>query len=165
MAFVAAAVLLTAGACHTEEDCRSEVMPAGIELEVVPTRVVTDSGCEGLGASLDDEPRTYTTGEPVDVGAHNKCLADSFVAPEVSELYGVSIDFCYGDSNGFTCEGQMAGCAEQEARLTVGLIVDGVPAVGTSNTTPYYVYIAAEPNGDCPRVDCEQELEATTTRR
>jgi hypothetical protein len=90
---VAAALLLTAGGCDIEPDCRGETLPAGVEVEVVPTNVLSDEGCDGLGATLDDEPISYTTGDPIDVGAQhggaqNNCLAETFVPPDVQELYG-----------------------------------------------------------------------------
>lgn len=89
-----AATLCATGGCHNEPDCGGQTLPAGVELEIALTRVSSNEGCDGLGATLDDEPVRYATGEPVNVGAHNKCLAETLEPPSDGELYGVSIDFC-----------------------------------------------------------------------
>lgn len=159
---VAAALLLTTGGCDIEPRCPGETMPAGVEVEVVLTNVVSDEGCNGLGASLDDEPLRYTTDEPINVGAHDNCPTETLAAPGVEELYGVSIDFCSTRPNGFTCQGHLVSCAEQRARLEVGLLFDDLPA-GGQGTRQYFVYISADEHGDCPRVKCDQQFDAATT--
>lgn len=158
------ALVVAAAACHNDEDCVNDVAPAGVKLEVVPETVVSNEGCDGVGATLDDSPLTYTTGEPVNAGARNKCLVETLLNPDAKELYGVRIDFCSADWNGFQCEGHLVGCAAQSARLRVGLLLDGSPDVGRPTKTPYFVYVSADQQDDCPRVDCKQEFEATTTR-
>jgi hypothetical protein len=73
------------------------------------------------------------------------------------------MDFCSARPNGFTCEGHLARCAEQSARLEVGLLFRELPA-GRPITRQYFVDISADEHGDCPRVQCEQQFDATTTR-
>jgi hypothetical protein len=159
---VAAALLLTTGGCDIEPRCPDEALPAGVEVEVLPTNVVSDEGCDGLGASVDDEPLRYTTDDPIMFGTHEKCPTETLAAPDVEELYGVSIDFCYKRSNGFTCEGHLVSCAEQKARIEVSLLFRDL-AAGTQGTRQYFVDISADEHGDCPRVKCEQQFDAATT--
>jgi hypothetical protein len=160
---VAATLLLTAGGCHTEEDCPGEKLPAGVDVQVLPTKMVSEVGCNGLGAALGDDPIGYTTDDPIKVGAHDDCPTETLAPPDVQELYGVNIDFCSTRPNGFTCEGHLARCAEQSAVLEVGLLFRDLPA-GSPSIRPYFVYITADQTGDCPRVQCEQAFDATTTR-
>jgi hypothetical protein len=160
---VAATLLLAAGGCHTEENCPGETLPAGVKVQVLPTKMVSEVGCDGLGASLDDEPIGYTTDDPIEVGTHDDCPTEALTAPDVQELYGISIGFCSTRPNGFVCEGHLARCAEQSAVLEVGLLFRDLPA-GSPSTRPYFVNITADQTGDCPRVQCEQVLDATTTR-
>lgn len=159
---VGAALLLTTGACDIEPRCPGETMPAGVEVEVLLTNVVSDAGCNGLGASLDEEPLRYTTDDPINVYTQDSCPTETLAAPDAEELYGVSIDFCSTRPNGFTCQGHLVSCAEQRARIEVGLLFNNLPA-GTQGTRQYFVYISADEHGECPRVKCEQQFDAATT--
>ncbi|MDF3065234.1 MAG: hypothetical protein K0R38_835 [Polyangiaceae bacterium] len=150
--------------CHLDKDCDNDVASAGVQLEVRPQQAVTNEGCDGVGATVDDAPITYTTGEPVNAAPRAKCLVPTLVAPDRDELYGVRIDFCYAEWGGFKCQGKLVGCGAQSAQVHVGLRFDGTPSVGDPVDVPYYVYVSADPEGDCPRVQCEQEFEATMTR-
>jgi hypothetical protein len=101
---VAAALLLTTGGCDIEPRCPGETMPAAVEVEVLPTNVVSDEGCNGLGASLDGEPIIYTTGKAANRGEPHNCPVETLATPDVQELYGVRIDFCFTRALGFTAK-------------------------------------------------------------
>ena len=161
---LAAATPLAAGGCHNEADCGGQTLPAGVELEIALTQVSSNEGCDGFGATLDDEPVRYATSEPVDVGAHNKCLSETLEPPSGGELYGVTIDFCYTVPGGFACEGNLVACPEQSARLDVAVHFGDLPASGSDSAGLYSVDVSADAQAGCSAVRCRQLFEALTTR-
>lgn len=157
------ATALAAVGCHNEEDCGGQVLPAGVELEMTLTSTVSDEGCDGLGASLGDVVR-YVTDEPVDVGAHNKCLSETLEPPGAGELYGLSVDFCVRRRGGFICEGSLLACPSQSARLDVATSFGDLPATGSESRGVYAVEVSADAQGACAAVRCRQQFDATTKR-
>ena len=159
-----AATALVAGGCHNEPDCGGQTLPAGVELEIALTQVSSNEGCDGFGATLDDEPVRYATSEPINVGAHNKCLSETLEPPSGGELYGVTIDFCYTVPGGFACEGNLVACPEQSARLDVAVHFGDLPASGSDSAGLYSVDVSADAQAGCSAVRCRQLFEALTTR-
>jgi hypothetical protein len=61
----------------SDEQCTEQALSGhgtahGVVVEVSPTKVVSDVGCDGLGAKLDDEPIRYSTDEPIKVGTQDR---------------------------------------------------------------------------------------------
>ena len=160
--FLFACTLATLG-CHNEEDCGGQVLPKGVELEVTLTGAVSEEGCDGLGASLGSELR-HVIGDPVDVGAHNKCVTETFEPPAAGELYGVTIDSCVPRRGGFDCQGSLLACPSQRGWVEVRASFRDLPGTGSESSGLYVIDVIADAQGDCAAVICRQVFDAAIKR-